>query len=66
MSSHRGGTNAKFDSAPRRTKFDDAIRVGLTKPGPGYYKAGSEFGLYDGDVYNFNQMSSTVRHSLNK
>lgn len=66
MSIHRGGTNAKFDSAPRKTKFDEATRVGLTKPGPGYYKASSEFGLYDGDVYNIHTMMSTARHPTNK
>lgn len=66
MSIHRGGTNAKFDSAPRKTKFDEAARVGLTKPGPGYYKASSEFGHYDGDVYNFQAMNSTNRHHTNK
>lgn len=66
MSSHRGGTNAKFDSAPRRTKFDEATRVGMTKPGPGYYKTGSEFGQYDGDVYNYHSMGSSSRHIANK
>jgi hypothetical protein len=62
MSAQRGGTNAKFDSAPRYTKFDEAVRVGFTKPGPGYYKAPSEFGHYDGDVYALQGMSATSRH----
>lgn len=41
MSIHKGGTNAKFDSSARITKFEEAARIGLTKPGPGYYRASS-------------------------
>lgn len=53
ISSHRGGTRAKFDSAPRKTKFDEIMQTSVTKPGPGQYKAPSEFGQYDGDIYRF-------------
>lgn len=52
MSSHKGGTNAKFGHAKRMTKFDETIKEGKTKPGPGNYRFGSEFGHYDGDVYS--------------
>jgi hypothetical protein len=41
MSTHKGGTNAKFDAAKRTTKFDECTKTGLTKPGPGAYKATS-------------------------
>lgn len=41
MSTHKGGTNAKFDTSKRVTKFDECKRVGMTKPGPGYYRASS-------------------------
>ena len=41
MSNQKGGTYAKFDNSKRKTKFDEAIRTGLEKPGPGYYKASS-------------------------
>lgn len=51
ISEHRGGTNAKFDSAPRKTKFDEVMKISSTKPGPGDYRAASEFGIYDGEVY---------------
>ena len=57
ISSHRGGTNAKFDNSKRLTKFDECTKVGSTKPGPGHYRANSQFGLYDGDVY-----SSTINY----
>jgi hypothetical protein len=30
-------------------------KIAAQRPGPGYYKAPSEFGLYDGDVYNYNK-----------
>ena len=41
ISNQKGGTYAKFDNSKRKTKFDEAIRTGLEKPGPGYYKASS-------------------------
>lgn len=41
ISAHRGGTNAKFDTSRRLTKFDESVKIGLTKPGPGYYKSTS-------------------------
>lgn len=63
MSSHRGGTYAKFDSSPRRTRFDEVARAALTRPGPGQYKAPSEFGVYDGEVYGSRGLNATVRHN---
>ena len=51
MSSHKGGTKAKFDGSKRKTKFDECAVQAKTKPGPGAYRASSEFGQYDGDVY---------------
>ena len=54
VSSNTGGTNAKFDKTKRVTKFDEERRAASIRPGPGYYKAPSEFGQYDGDVYRFN------------
>ena|ERR1711937_231245 len=51
MSNHKGGTGAKFDSERRRTRFDDAEIASKKLPGPGRYRASSEFGQYDGDVY---------------
>jgi len=48
VSSHLGGTKAKFDNAKRISKFDEARINGLNRPGPGYYKQPSEFGQYDG------------------
>lgn len=53
MSTHKGGTNAKFNGAQRSTKFDECIKVAKSKPGPGAYKTSSEFGQYDGDVYSY-------------
>jgi hypothetical protein len=41
LSSHRGGTNAKFDFAARTTRFDEAAKAASVKPGPGDYKASS-------------------------
>lgn len=55
MSNHKGGTGAKFDSDKRKTRFDDAESASKKLPGPGRYRATSEFGQYDGDVYS-NQM----------
>ena len=64
VSSHRGGTNAKFDGSKRVTKFDECAKVGMSKPGPGYYRAGSEFGQYDGEVYatiNYKSKTSLLK-----
>lgn len=41
VSSQKGGTKAKFDKNSRVTKFDEAMKVGLTKPGPGSYRSSS-------------------------
>lgn len=41
ISNQKGGTYAKFNNSKRETKFDEAIRTGYEKPGPGYYKASS-------------------------
>lgn len=31
--------------------FDKVFKTELEKPGPGYYQAPSEFGQYDGEIY---------------
>ena len=41
VSSHRGGTKAKFDSEKRKTIFDEASRYSTLVPGPGNYKSPS-------------------------
>ena len=42
----------KFPVSKRKTYFDDVAKGEKGKPGPGKYKVGSEFGEYDGDVYD--------------
>ena len=62
VSVHRGGTNAKFDVERRKTRFDEAATSGKERPGPGDYKSPSEFGQYDGNVYDrFNTINVPSR-----
>lgn len=57
LSQHKGGNKAKFDNEKRVSLFDQVFKKELNNPGPGYYQAPSEFGLYDGDIYH------ELRHS---
>ena len=41
MSSHKGGTNAKFSKDKRTTVFDSIAKNGVLNPGPGRYRATS-------------------------
>lgn len=52
LSQNKGGTRAKFDKDKRESMFDKVFRKELANPGPGYYQVPSEFGQYDGDIYN--------------
>lgn len=51
MSSHHGGTRAKFDNSKRVTQFATIEAASRKVPGPGSYRQSSEFGQYDGNVY---------------
>ena len=56
-SKYKGGTQAKFARTQRKSYFDESAGTELYKPGPGNYKAPSEFGQYDGEVYNRPEIS---------
>ena len=51
VSENKGGSIGKFSKDKRVTKFDESRKDGLTRPGPGAYRSISEFGNYDGNVY---------------
>ena len=59
LSNNKGGTKAKFDQTKRQSLFEQVFKRQLYNPGPGYYKAPSEFGQYDGDIYK--QLQDTKR-----
>lgn len=50
-SKYKGGTQAKFSRTSRATFIDETKNSIKNMPGPGFYKAPSEFGQYDGNVY---------------
>ena len=54
MSQQKAAPHAKFDKTKRLTMFDEKMKLGSIQPGQGAYKASSEFGQYDGDVYGAN------------
>ena len=52
-----GGTQAKFGRTSRATFIDEKKSNIKNLPGPGYYRAPSEFGQYDGNVYGASALS---------
>ena len=58
VSSHKGGTYAKFNRNKRKTKFDEVIKKSMEMPGPGTYQAHSEFGIYDNENYQSFRMKA--------
>jgi hypothetical protein len=52
LSKNKGGTGAKFERDRKESMFDRVFKKELANPGPGYYQLPSEFGQYDGNIYN--------------
>jgi len=65
LSQSKGGTKAKFDKTQRESMFDQVYRKELENPGPGYYQMPSEFGQYDGDIYNDLRTTKRSRNGWN-
>ena len=57
-SRHEGTGQRAFSTGRKVSKFDEFSKTFVAYPGPGSYRSPSEFGNYDGEVYDRNQMIS--------
>ena len=62
VSNKIGGTQAIFNRDKRISKFETIQTQAAEKPGPGAYRMPSEFGQYDGDVYqHYNTITKSTQ-----